>query len=182
MSVFVNGARWFNGLFTGVLNWNPTANHVITLPPLSGMVALDGQPVGVGGAGVSLRGYEPILTVAAPKILGLTDAGTVQNCTGAGSTVITVPLNSAVAFPIGTRIIVRKTTVAAVDLGYSVGVSILSETGAVLTAGSDGLAVVGFLILRKTAVDTWVVENPLPVNVFLRGQPTTVTQLLLLAM
>ncbi len=39
---FVNGARWINGAFTGLLKWAPTGNNTITFPPnASGEVVLN---------------------------------------------------------------------------------------------------------------------------------------------
>lgn len=169
---FVNGARWLSGLFTGVLNWVPTAARTITLPDDSGTVLLDDRPVGSLNAGVSLRGYEPIVTVTATKTLALTDSGTVQNCTNAANATLTIPLNSAVAFPIGARIIIRKNTTFSVTLAWTGGVNVLSELGTTLTLTD----IANFVILRKTGTDTWICQQPIPNNVNLPGNPTTVTQ------
>lgn len=172
MSVFVNGVRWFNGLFTGTLNWNPTANHVIALPPLSGMVALDDQPIGVGGGGVSLRGYEPIVPATTSKILGLADSGTVQIFTNSAAAIVTIPLNSSVAFPVGTRIIIRKNSTFPVTLAWTAGVSVVSESGATLTLTD----IANDAILRKTGTDTWSCSQSIPLSANLPGDPTCVTQ------
>lgn len=39
MSVFVNGARWLSGAFTGLLSWTPTANRTLSLPDETGTLA-----------------------------------------------------------------------------------------------------------------------------------------------
>ena len=172
MSFLLNGIRWFNGVFTGTLNWNPTANHVIALPPLSGVVALEDQPVGVGGAGVSLRGYEPIVPATTSKILGLADSGTVQIFTNSAAAIVTIPLNSSVAFPIGTRIIVRKSTTFTVTLAWAVGVSVISELGTTLVLTD----IANDVILRKTGTDTWSCRHSIPFSANLPGDPTCGTQ------
>lgn len=172
MSVFVNGARWFNGLFTGTLNWNPTANHVITLPPLSGVVVLDDQPIGSANAGVSLRGWEPTATVAASKTLALVDSGTIQICTNSTAAIVTIPLNSAVAFAIGTRIIIRRNTASSVTLAWTSGVSVVSESGLTLVLTD----VANYVTLRKMGGDTWICQHPIPFSVNLPGDATCTTQ------
>lgn len=168
----LNGARWLSGLFTGVLNWTPTANRTITLPNDSGEILLDDRAVGSSNFGVSLRGYEPIISVVTSKTLGFTDSGTVQLCSNTANAILTIPLNSSVSFPIGARIIIRKNTTFSVTLSWSGGVNVLSELGTTLILTD----VSSFVILRKTATDTWICQQPLINNVNLPGNPTTVTQ------
>lgn len=109
-------------------------------------------PIGSSGYGVPLRGYEPIITVTATKTLAIADSGTVQNCTNSTAAVITIPLNSAEPFPIGARIIIRKTTSQTVTIAPAGGVTVLNSSGATLTATD----VVSVVILRKTGTDSWI--------------------------
>ena len=170
MSVFVNGVRWFNGLFTGVLNWNPTAARSIVLPDDSGTVLLDDRPVGTLGSGVLLRGFEPLVTVAASKTLTLTDACTVQVCTAVAT--ITIPLNATVPYAIGTHIRLRRSTSATVTIALTAGVTVLNELGTtnLLTTVSN------FTLLRKIGTDTWVAVNPIHNNASIPGDATCLTQ------
>lgn len=141
-----------SGAFLGAVDWTPTANRTIVLPDDSVTLLGDDRPIGLLNAGVSLRGYEPIITVTATKTLAMADSGTVQNCTNAAAAIVTIPLNSAVAFPIGAKVIVRKTTAQTVTIDWSVGVTVLNSLGAALTV----TGVVSVAILRKTGTDAWI--------------------------
>jgi len=118
----------------------------------------DDRPIGTLNYGVSLRGYEPIVTVTATKTLAATDSGTVQNCTNAAAAIITIPLNTNVAYPIGARIIVRKTTSQTVTIAWASGVTVLNSSGATLTV----TGVTSSTVLRKTDVDSWIAFPDLP--------------------
>lgn len=168
----LNGARWLSGAFTGLLQWTPTSNRTITLPDRSGSVLLDGDALG-SVTPVSIRGFLPVVSVTASKTFSLTDNGTVQNCTNAAAAIVTVPLNSAVAFPIGACINVKKTTAQTLTLAWTTGVSVLSETGSVVSV----TAIATSIVLRKTDTDSWTADFPIPNSVFLPGNPTTSTQL-----
>ena len=115
-------------------------------------------PIGSSGYGVSLRGYEPITTVTATKTLAMVDSGTVQNCINAASAVIIIPLNSAEPFPIGAKVIIRKTTAQTVTVAWSTGVTVLNSLGTTLTVTS----VTSTTIIRKTDVDVWIAFPDLP--------------------
>ena len=155
---FINGARWISGLFVGVVNWTTTANRTITLPDDSVTLLGDDRPIGTLNSGVSLRGYEPIVTVTASKTLAMPDSGTVQNCTNAAAAILTIPLNSAVSFPIGAKVIIRKTTAQTVTIAWSTGVTVLNSLGTTLTVTS----VTSATVIRKTDVDVWIAFPDLP--------------------
>lgn len=166
----LNGARWISGLFTGVLNWNPTAARIITLPNDSGTVLLDDRPVGSVGSGVLLRGYEPIVTISTNKTLVLSDACTVQVAIAACT--VTVPLNATVPYAIGTHIRIKRSTSAVVNIAFTAGVTNTNEFGAANTLTT----VNNFTLLRKIGIDSWTVINPIPNSPVLPGDPTTTTQ------
>ena len=161
-----------SGSFLGTIDWTITAARTITLPDDSVTLLGDDRPIGVLNAGVSLRGYEPIITVAATKTLSLADSGTVQNCTNAAAAIVTIPLNSAVAFPIGSRITIRKSTTFSVTLALAAGVSVVSELGTALVLTD----IANDVILRKTGTDTWSCRHSIPLSANLPGDPTCVTQ------
>ena len=180
----VNGFRTFvsrvdfidiaNGSFRIRLTGTATADRQVDLPNDTGTVLLDDRPVGSLNAGVSLRGYEPIVNVTTNKTLALTDAGTTQVITGSGSAIITIPLNSSVAFPIGTRIVVVKGTTGAVAVSWGAGLTINIE-GSLYTAASNA-SVYTYAVLRKIATNTWSFSAPIAINQLLPGTPTVATQ------
>lgn len=179
----VNGLRTFvsrvdfidiaNGSFRIRLTGTATADRQVDLPNDTGTVLLDDRPVGSLNAGVSLRGYEPIVNVTTNKTLALTDAGTTQVITGSGSAIVAIPLNSSVAFPVGTRIVVVKGTTGAVAVSWGAGLTINIE-GSLYTSASNA-SVYTSAILRKTGSDTWSLGFPVAINQFLPGTPTAGT-------
>ena len=176
----VNGLRTFasrvdfidiaNGAFRIRLTGTATADRQVNLPNDSGIVLLDDRPVGSTGAGVSVRGYSPNVTVPASKILALSDANTSQICTAAST--ITVPANATVAFPIGTEILLLRNTSGTITLALTAGVTVTDRDGATNTLTD----VRNFTLLKKTGNDAWIAVNPTPSNAFLPGNPTTTTQ------
>lgn len=170
MSVFTNGAKWLRGVFTGSLDWITTANRSIQLPDDSGTIQLQDRAIGALNSGVVLRGYETLATVTlATKTLTLSDAGTVQDCRGTANQVITIPLNSSVSYPIGTRIIIRRTTSFNVFIAGISGTTLLNERNET----ASPYAVQTFVIIRKTATDTWVLDSPTTSFVGVEANRTT---------
>lgn len=166
----INGAKQFvsridfldfaNSAFRIRLTGTATADRTINLPNDSGTVLLDDRPIGSLNSGVSLRGFEPIVTVTASKTLALSDAGTIQVVESAATAVITIPLNATVPFQIGARVIIRKRTTQTVTFAATGGVSIVNE----LNASSVG-TILSDVTLRKVGADTWMAEVPIPNNV-----------------
>ena len=147
-----------SGAFTGLLSWAPTSNRSITLPDDSVTLLGDDRPIGSQNYGVALRGYEPIVTVTATKTLAMSDCGTVQNCTNTAAATVTIPLNSTEPFPIGARMIIRRTTAQTVTVAWASGVTVLNALGATLTVTS----VTSSTVIRKTDTDTWIAFPDLP--------------------
>jgi hypothetical protein len=83
---------------------------------------------------------------AGTRTLALTDAETVQDITAAA--LVTVPLNSAVAFPTGTKIDLFSETADPVSVVPASGVTLLTESG-------QGMAQNAMAHLRKLAADKW---------------------------
>ena len=151
-----------NGAFRSRLTGTATTDGAIALPNDSGTLLLDDRPVGSLNSGVSLRGYEPLVPVPGSKTLALTDAGTTQTIVGVATSVITIPLNSAVAFPVGTRIIVVKATTGNIAIAWGSGLTINID-GTLYTSSSNA-AVYTSAVLRKTATDTWILSLPVADN------------------
>lgn len=170
MSVFVNGVRWFNGLFTGVVDWNPTATRRIELPDDTGVVLLNDRPIGSLNAGVSVRGYKPMVIIGSisTKTLAFSDAGTIQFFAQNTNTTFLIPLNADVPFPIGTEIsFLRGITAVAVGVQGVTGVSLFKEDATI--AGSTQLN--SFTTIRKIGVNTWSLMSQIPQDASL-GRPT----------
>lgn len=67
---------------------------------------------------------------------------------------LTVPLNSSVAFPLGTMIYPRRIGVGPLTIVAAGGVTITSTSGSLLDAGQNVM-----MTLRKTGTDTWDLQN-----------------------
>ena len=86
--------------------------------------------------------------------LTLTDRGNSIDVSTGGIT-ITVPLNSAVAFPIGATVSITNLAATAITVSSS---ATLRQAGTANT-GSRTLAAYGMATLRKVATDTWFISG-----------------------
>ena len=92
-----------------------------------------------------------INTQASSYTLVLTDSGKQVEMSGGGT--LTVPLNSSVAFPVGTSILAVQTGATQVTVAGAVGVTVNS---------SNGLKLVGqwsAALLVKRAENTWLLSG-----------------------
>jgi hypothetical protein len=103
-----------------------------------------------------------LTTVGAPNVqtasytLTLADAGKAVEISSASATTLTIPPNSAVAFPIGTVIEVHRYGAGTVTLAAGAGVTIRSA-GSKLAIGNQYSSV----SLRKRATDEWILNGDL---------------------
>lgn len=95
-----------------------------------------------------------IVPVSGNKTLALSDGGTYQNVTAA--TIITVPTNVNVAFPIGTDLVVFKDTAAEIAFVAADGVNIKSDSSYLKVGNQNTCA-----YLKKVAADTWHLSGSL---------------------
>jgi len=104
------------------------------------------------------QSYSEIIQVATTKILGLSDAGTYQNCTNTSPTDINIeiPLNATVAIPITTEIIFERSGTGEVNFTVEVGVTLLSEGSKVQIN-----ALYQTVVLKKKNTNTWVLFGAL---------------------
>ena len=86
--------------------------------------------------------------------LALTDRGKSIDVNTGGIT-ITVPLNSAVAFPIGATVSITNLAATAITISSS---ATLRQAGTANT-GNRTLAAYGMATLRKVATDTWFISG-----------------------
>jgi hypothetical protein len=107
--------------------------------------------IGGGGGG---GGSAPTVNVLSGTsyTLALTDANNRIVCTNNGSFVsITIPLESSVAFPIGTGIDIIGYGTSTVSIGAAVGVTFTGTPGKFLRTLYSGCSLI------KTASNTWVI-------------------------
>jgi hypothetical protein len=128
-----------------------------------GTTAWNSEPY-IGGGDVTLTGVQtltnktltaPIITIAtnaqaASYTLVLTDQSDIVEISNASANTLTVPLNSSVAFPVGTTITILQT---------GAGQTTITPTGGVTINGTPGLklrAQWSSATLIKRAENTWV--------------------------
>lgn len=87
--------------------------------------------------------------------LVLSDQGRVVEINNAGATVLTVPLNSSVAFPIGTVINICRVGAGTLTVAGAVGVTVNTSLSLSLRAQWSEAT------LRKRAADLWVLSGDL---------------------
>jgi len=116
-----------------------TVKHVLTSSDLSAFEA---------GLNQTLPFNAQVGTTYTPV---LTDAGKVVTLTNGSAIAVTVPLNSSVAFPIGTQITFAQTGAGKVTFAGAVGVTVYSADSflSLRTQYSSGT-------LIKTATNTWL--------------------------
>lgn len=101
----------------------------------------------------SVKLGDNIVTVAVGKTLALADSGFEQKSTSATAIDITVPLNSSVAFPIGTEIPITKYGTGDVTIVATGGVTINTQDSLVIDTQYDSR------ILKKIATDEWLLKK-----------------------
>ena len=94
-------------------------------------------------------------STAGAYTLVLGDDGKIVEMNNASGTTLTVPLNSSVAFPIGTQITIIQTGAGQTTVAGAVGVTVNATPGLKLRAQWSGA------VLIKSATDTWVLIGDL---------------------
>lgn len=116
--------------------------------------SVTGTPTTLVGYGITdaLQAMSVNAQTGTTYTLVLGDANNYVRCTNAGAITLTVPPNSAVAFPVGTAVRVEQGGAGAVTITPGVGVTV-SGTPLATTAQYQALT------LTKIATDTWVVAG-----------------------
>lgn len=102
----------------------------------------------------ALQGRSPN-TQTGNYTLALMDAGGVVETNAAGSNNVTVPLNSAIPFAIGSKIEIRQLGAGATTIVATAGVTIRNRLGLVL-GGQNAVA-----FIEKRGTDDWVAYGDL---------------------
>lgn len=84
--------------------------------------------------------------------LVLTDGGSAITMTNAGANTLNIPLNSSVAFPLGTAIVVVQGGAGSTTIDAATGVTLNGSDGATFALAEQYASVV----LRKTGTDAWL--------------------------
>lgn len=93
------------------------------------------------------------LTQASNYTLALAAAGRVVEITAAGAATVTIPPNSAVAFPVGTVVEVMQYGTGQVTIAAGVGVTVRSPASFTTRARYSSVA------LRQRAANEWIVSG-----------------------
>ena len=97
-----------------------------------------------------------IVTVTASKTLALSDAGTLQYSTAATAITITIPLNSSVAFPVGTEIEIMNYGGGAITIAqYSTSVTLNGSTSTTQIIADQYTGAV----LKQVSANVWVAQG-----------------------
>lgn len=89
--------------------------------------------------------------------LVLTDAFKTIEMSKATALTLTIPLSATVAFPVGTKIPIRRTGAGILTIAITATGTLTGSSGALTDAGLNVE-----MILEKTASDTWLLQNGTP--------------------
>lgn len=145
-----NGANYqpFDADLTTIAGLTPTTNNFMVAvgsawasrTPAQAMVTLDAAPL------------HPVLNAqtGTTYTLLLTDDSKIITLANGSAVTLTIPLNSSVAFPVGTRIDLAQTGAGQVTVAPTGGVTLNGTPGLKFRAQYSGATLV------KTATDTWL--------------------------
>jgi hypothetical protein len=102
-------------------------------------------PAAIGAASAT----NSIRSLSAASTLQLSDAA--NTVSAASALAITIPLHATVAFPIGSQVLLVKTTAATVSIAAAAGVTLNAPGAATQIASQYGMAV-----LLKVGEDSWI--------------------------
>lgn len=108
---------------------------------------------GNGSVTVSNSGVAAVNTQASGYTLVLADAGKAVDITSATPVNVTVPLNSSVAFAVGTQVLVTQLGAGAVTIAATGGVTIRTPTTLILAEQYASAS------LRKIGTDEWIIAG-----------------------
>lgn len=138
--VTINGNTYTEAMFIGY-------EHLINFPNIIEDVATVAEEVSLISTSATVISVE-----STTKTIGLSDAGTIQQCSNGSAQTITIPLNASVAFDVGTIIIFEQHGVGQVTLDAVSGVTLNGINGGNVSIDAQYLG----CYIRKTATNTWV--------------------------
>ena len=136
------------GLQVSVVS-DPTFANVVTAS--SGVAFSDGTQTKVGVPSITTIDAR----TASYTLSALTERDTIIEISNASATTLTIPLNSSVAYPVGTTIDIIQTGAGQVTIGNAVGVTVNATPGLKLRTQWSSAT------LLKRATNTWLVYGDL---------------------
>lgn len=136
------------GLQVSVVS-NPTFANVVTAS--SGVAFSDGTQTKVGVPSITTIDAK----TASYTLSALTERDSIIEISNASATTLTIPLNSSVAYPVGTTIDIIQTGAGQVTIGNAVGVTVNATPGLKLRTQWSSAT------LLKRATNTWLVYGDL---------------------
>lgn len=136
------------GLQVSVVS-NPTFANVVTAS--SGVAFSDGTQTKVGVPSITTIDAR----TASYTLSALTERDSIIEISNASATTLTIPLNSSVAYPVGTTIDIIQTGAGQVTIGNAVGVTVNATPGLKLRTQWSSAT------LLKRATNTWLVYGDL---------------------
>lgn len=110
--------------------------------------------------GLSNAGYldSPVEVASAGFTLALADRGKIKHKSGTTGFTVTIPNNTTVAFPVGSRVkLVNSASSGAITVGIGIGVTLIKlGSGSVASAT---VAVFGEATIEKVATNTWTITG-----------------------
>ena len=128
---------------------NPTFANVVTAS--SGVAFSDGTQTKVGVPSITTIDAK----TASYTLSALTERDSIIEISNASATTLTIPLNSSVAYPVGTTIDIIQTGAGQVTIGNAVGVTVNATPGLKLRTQWSSAT------LLKRATNTWLVYGDL---------------------
>ena len=147
-----SGAVTVGKIAEGAVTSPKIAEGAVTADKLAEGV-LDGKADLVSGRVRPEQLIRPKLSVSASRTLALTDAGKALYCTNSSAITLTVPANSAAAFPVGTELTVYRKGTGAVKFAAASGVTLYCPGMA--SVGSR----YGSVRLKKWDSNVWSLEG-----------------------
>ena len=160
IEVFVNALIAGSNFDAGAIGTSDIANGAVSSAKIAASVTLTTPNLGAAtGTSLSLTGnivfHTGTTTAVASYTLAITDDSKIIEISSATAVNLTVPLNSSVAFPIGTAITILQTGAGQITVVPVAGVTINSTPG--LKVRTQWAAA----SLIKRATDTWVLVGDL---------------------
>ena len=153
-AALARGAVHTENLADGAVTAEKLADGTITAEKLAGSVLERKADLDDDYKVLPEQRSSAIVNVGSARELTLTDAGKLLNVNAAGPVTLTIPINSAAPFPVGTEMEVFQAGPGAVTVAGAEEVSVLSADGDLSVPAQYAR-----LRLKKMAVNTWAVEN-----------------------
>lgn len=138
------------------------ASNAVTTAKIAASVTLTTPNIGVASAASIAVTNNVVYHVQTNATTGaytlvIADDGKVVEMNNASGTTLTIPLNSSVAFPVGTQIVIIQTGAGQTTIAGAVGVTVNGTPGLKLRAQYSSC------VCLKRATDTWIVLGDLAV-------------------